>query len=194
MSNFDAFPLPRMEDLVENLGDAKFISKLDLAKGYWQIPLSQETQEKSAFITPYGLYQFKVMPFGMKSAPATFQRMIQQVLSGLEQFSGAFLDDVIIYSDTFENHLQHVEAVFQRLRNVNLVAKPSKSELGQAQVKYLGHLVGVGQLRPLRSKIESIEQYPIPETKKTAEAISWLSWVLQTIHSKFLRDCRSSHR
>ena len=165
MSNFDAFPLPRMEDLVENLGDAKFISKLNLTKGYWQIPLSQETQETSAFITPYCLYQFKVMPFGMTSAPATFQRMIQQVLSGLEQFSGAFLDDVIIYSDTFENHLQHVEAVFQRLRNVNLVAKPSKSELGQAQVKYIGNLVGVGQLRPLRSKIESIEQYPIPETK-----------------------------
>ena len=112
VSNFDAHPLPRMEDLIEQLGDVSFISKLDLTKGYWQIPLSPETKDKSAFITPNGLYHFNVMPFGMKSAPATFQRMINKVLSGLEMFSGAYLDDILIYSKSLEDHLLHLEAAF----------------------------------------------------------------------------------
>ena len=166
VSNFDAYPLPRMEDLIENLGEAKFITKLDLTKGYYQIPLSPETKEKSAFITPSGLYQFNVMPFGMKSAPATFQRMMHDVLAGLELFVGTYIDDIIIHSPTFEDHLQHVEKVFERLAEARLVAKPSKCVAGHAQVSYLGHLVGVGEMQPLRSKVECIERYPIPETKK----------------------------
>ena len=166
VSNFDAYPLPRMEDLIENLGEAKFITKLDLTKGYYQIPLSPETKEKSAFITPSGLYQFNVMPFGMKSAPATFQRMMHDVLAGLELFVGTYIDDIIIHSPTFEDHLQHVEKVFERLAEARLVAKPSKCVAGHAQVSYLGNLVGVGEMQPLRSKVECIERYPIPETKK----------------------------
>ena len=166
VSNFDAHPLPRMEDLIEQLGDVFFISKLDLTKGYWQIPLSPETKDKSAFITPNGLYHFNVMPFGMKSAPATFQRMINKVLSGLELFSGAYLDDILIYSKTFEDHLLHLETVFQRLLDAKLVAKPSKCVLGHAQINYLGHLVGSGEMKPLKSKVECLQQFPIPETKK----------------------------
>lgn len=166
ISNFDAFPIPRMEDLIENIGNATYISKFDLTKGYWQIPVSDETKVKSAFITPIGTYQFNVMPFGMKSAPATFQRMMQNVLSGLELFTGAYIDDVLIYSHTFKDHVQHVEAVLDRLRDARLVAKPSKCVIGHAQVQYLGHLIGVGELRPLSSKVECLVQYPIPETKK----------------------------
>ena len=166
VSNFDAYPLPRIEDLIEQLGEAKFISKLDLTKGYWQIPLSTETKEKSAFITPYGLYQFNVMPFGMKSAPATFQRMINKVLSGLDTFAGAYLDDILIYSKTFEDHLVHLEKVFDCLQEAKLVAKPSKCVIGHAQIVYLGHLVGSGEMYPLKSKVEFLRQFPIPETKK----------------------------
>ena len=166
VSNFDAFPIPRMEDLIDNLGSAKYITKLDLTKGYWQIPLSPETKIKSAFITPSGLYQFNVMPFGMKTAPATFQRMMQQVLSGLENFASAYIDDVIIHSETFESHILHVTSVLQRLQEAKLIAKPSKCMVGHAKVQYLGHLVGVGELHPLRSKIESVEQFAVPETKK----------------------------
>ena len=155
-----------MEDLIEQLGDVSFISKLDLTKGYWQIPLSPETKDKSAFITLNGLYHFNVMPFGMKSAPATFQRMINKVLSGLELFSGAYLDDILIYSKTFEDHLLHLETVFQRLLDAKLVAKPSKCVLGHAQINYLGHLVGSGEMKPLKSKVECLQQFPIPENKK----------------------------
>jgi hypothetical protein len=139
---------------------------LDLTKGYWQIPLSTATKEKSAFITPLGLFQFNVMPFGMKSAPATFQRMVHKVLSGLEQFAGAYLDDILIHSKTFSDHLEHLESVLVRLSEANLIAKPSKCVVGHAQVSYLGHLVGVGEMKPLQSKIECLVQYPIPETKK----------------------------
>ena len=166
VSNFDPFPLPRMEELIESLAGAKYITKLDLTKGYFQIPLSEETKVKSAFITPYGLYQFNVMPFGMKSAPATFQRMMQQVLSGLEKFASAYIDDVIIHSITFDQHISDLISVLQRLREAKLIAKPSKCMIGHAKVQYLGHLVGAGELHPLMSKVESIEQFPIPETKK----------------------------
>jgi hypothetical protein len=155
-----------MEDLIEELGDAIFISKLDLTKGYWQIPLSPDCQEKTAFITPQGLYEFTVMPFGLMNAPATFQRMITKVLAGTEQFAGAYLDDVIIHSTTFDEHLEHLRLVFECLRQAELVAKPSKCDVGHAEVVYLGHLVGSGVLRPLKSKVDSVEQFPCPETKK----------------------------
>ena len=166
VTRFDPYPLPRMEDLIENLGEAKFISKLDLTKGYWQTPLTTESQEKTAFITPTGLYEFLVMPFGLMNAPATFQRMIQKVFSGTEDFAGAYLDDVVIHSKTFQDHIEHVGRVLECLRNSKLVAKPSKCEIGHAEVNYLGHMVGSGVLRPLRSKIESVEHFPRPETKK----------------------------
>ena len=115
-----------MEDIIEQLGDFSFISKLDLTKGDWQIPLSPGTKDKSAFITPNGLYHFNVMSFSMKSARATFQPMINKVLSGLKMFSGAYLDDSLINSKSFEDHLLHLEAVFQRLLDANLVANPAK--------------------------------------------------------------------
>ena len=106
------------------------------------------------------------MPFGMKSAPATFQRMINKVLSGLDTFSGAYLDDILIYSKTFEDHLVHLEKVFNCLQEAKLIAKPSKCVIGHAQIVYLGHLVGSGEMYPLKSKVECLRQFPIPETKK----------------------------
>ena len=116
-TTFDAFPIPRMEELIEKIGTAKYITKLDLTKRYSTIPLSEESQSKSAFVTPYGLYEFTVMPFGMMTAPATFQIMMKNVLTGTEQFVGAYPDDVVISSDTFDDHMIHVQAVLDRLRD-----------------------------------------------------------------------------
>ena len=170
VTRFDAYPLPRMEDLIENLTSAKFITKLDMTKGYWQIPLGVDSRKKSAFITPYGLYEFQVMPFGMMTAPATFQRMMAKVLSGTEQFAGAYLDDVIISSKSFDEHVAHLQAVLDRLRQAKLVANPSKCVVGHAEIQYLGHLVGAGEMRPLDSKVEAVRQYAKPETKKQLRA------------------------
>ena len=165
VTKFDAFPLPRMEDLIEDVCEAKYISKLDLTKGYWQIPLDEESKDKSSFITPSALYRFRVMSFGLMTAPATFQRMMQKVLAGLN-FAKAYLDDVLIISKTFDEHVSNLSQVFERLRLAELRAKPSKCCIGHAEVEYLGHFIGSGKLRPLRSKIEIIENCIRPETKK----------------------------
>ena len=104
VSKFDAYPMPRTE-IFESVGPAKVISTLDLAKGYWQIPMAPESREKTAFTTPFGLYEFEVMPFGLHNAPATFQRTMNHVLQDCQEFSCAYIDDVIIFSESWEEHL-----------------------------------------------------------------------------------------
>ena len=101
----DYYPIPRIDDCIDKIGSAKFVSKFDLLKGYWQVPLTEKAREVSAFVTPDGLYQYKVMPIGMKNAPATFQRMIHSLLHHLEGCE-TYIDDVIIYSNTWDDHLR----------------------------------------------------------------------------------------
>jgi len=162
----DPYPLPRTEELIEAVGSSEFISKFDLAKGYYQIPLDPDTRDRSAFITMRGIFQFCVMPFGTKAASACFQRMMQGLLRGTEGYADSFIDDIIVYSKSFDDHLRHVEEVLGRLQGANLTAKPSKSQVGYARVPYLGHLVGTGQIRPLEAKVETIRRFPRPETKR----------------------------
>ena len=126
VSRDDAYPMPRIDDLIDRLGGAKFITTLDLTRGYWQVPVSDADREKTAFATPFGLYQFRVMPFGLKGAPATFQRMMDRVLHGMGKFAAAYLDDIVIHSSSWEEHLAHLRAVFEWLRATGLTAKPRK--------------------------------------------------------------------
>jgi len=107
----DSFPLPRMEDCVDEVGSAKFVSKLDLLKGYWQVPLTPRAKEISAFITPSGLYSYNIMSFGLRNAPATFQRLMNQVVAGLEGCA-VYLDDVVVYSDMWEQHVERIRSLF----------------------------------------------------------------------------------
>ena len=162
----DAYPMPRIDDLIDRLGQAQYISTLDLTKGYWQVPVNGPDQHKTAFTTPYGLYQFKRMPFGLKGAPATFQRLMDQVLRGLSGFAAAYLDDVIIFSSTWAEHLWHLEEVLNRLKEARLTAKPKKCQLGMRQCSYLGHVVGGGEVRVEKQKVEAVQRISRPETKK----------------------------
>ncbi|XP_071950797.1 uncharacterized protein [Antedon mediterranea] len=107
-STTDSYPIPRIDDCIDRVGSAKFVSKFDLLKGYWQIPLT-ERAKVSAFVTPMGLYQYKVMPFGLKNAPATFQRLVNGIISGLEGCE-AYIDDLVVYSDTWDVHVQRIKA------------------------------------------------------------------------------------
>nr|XP_024655059.1 uncharacterized protein LOC112430808 [Maylandia zebra] len=116
VSRFDAYPMPRVDELLDRLGTARFFTTLDLTKGYWQIPLSAEAREKTAFSTPYGLYQFVTLPFGLFGAPATFQRLMDRVLRPHAAYAAAYLDDVIIHSDTWAEHVLRVAAVLESLR------------------------------------------------------------------------------
>ena len=161
----DAYPMPRIEDLIDGLGKVKFITTLDLSRGYWQVPMADGARHLTAFTTPFGLYQFRVMPFGLKGAPATFQRLMDTVLQGLQDFSAAYIDDLAIHSDSWDDHLRHVRAVLQRLREAGLTAKPKKCQFGMDQCVYLGYVVGNGVIQPERSKLQGVESFPTPSTK-----------------------------
>ena len=161
----DSFPIPRIDDCIDKVGNAKYVTKFDLLKGFWQVPLTDRAKEVSAFITPDGLFQYKVMPFGMKNSPATFQRLINKVISGLENCE-AYIDDVIIYSDTFEDHLQRIRAFFNRLSDAKLTVNLAKSEFCHATLTFLGHVVGQGQVKPICAKVEAISVFPVPSCKR----------------------------
>ena len=165
LTKTDTFPIPRMDDCVDKIGHAKYVSKFDLLKGFWQIPLSERAKEISAFATPSGLYQYKVMPFGMKNSPATFQRLINYLIADIKGCE-AYIDDVIIYSNTWEKHLQIMHKFFQRLSESNLTVNLSKSEFGCGHVTYLGHIVGQGKVKPIDAKVEAISAFPQPSSKK----------------------------
>ena len=161
----DSFPIPRIADCIDQIGNAKFVSTFDMLKGYWQVPLTQRAREISAFVTPSGLYQYKVMPFGMKNAPATFQRMVNKLVRDIDGCEG-YIDDVVIFSDNWSDHIRQIKRFFQIMREAKLTINLMKSEFGKATVKYLGHIVGQGQVRPLDAKIQTITKYPIPTSRK----------------------------
>ena len=161
----DSFPIPRIADCIDQIGNAKFVSTFDMLKGYLQVPLTQRAREISAFVTPSGLYQYKVMPFGMKNAPATFQRMVNKLVRDIDGCEG-YIDDVVIFSDNWSDHIRQIERFFQIMREAKLTINLMKSEFGKATVKYLGHIVGQGQVRPLDAKIQTIVKYPIPTSRK----------------------------
>ena len=161
----DVYPIPRVDDCIDRIGNAQYVTKIDLLKGYWGVPLSERAREVSAFVTHAGLYEYNVMPFGMKNAPATFQRMMEKVLQGLT-YSYAYIDDVVIRSDSWTDHCQHVRVVLGRLRDANLTVNLAKSEFGCATVTYLGFEIGQGKLAPIDAKVRAITDFPPPKDLK----------------------------
>ncbi len=166
VSKFDAYPMPRVDELLDRLGTARFYSTLDLTKGYWQIPLSPLSKEKSAFTTPFGLHQFVTLPFGLSGAPATFQRLMDKILRPHTAYAAAYLDDIIIYSQDWQRHMVHLREVLRALRGAGLTANPKKCAIGRVEVRYLGFHLGHGQVRPQIDKTAAIAACPRPKTKK----------------------------
>ena len=113
MTTADAYPMARIDDLLDMLGQAHYLTMLDLTQGYWQVPMAEEDRAKTASTTPMGLYQFKVMPFGLSGAPTTFQRMMDSLLRGMEPFAAAYYDDLVIHNRSWKEHLQHIHRVLQ---------------------------------------------------------------------------------
>ena len=175
VAKFDAYPMPRIEELIDTIGPAQVISTLDLAKGYWQIPMDQGSKDKTAFTTPFGLYEFEVMPFGLHNAPATFQRMINHVLRDCWSFARAYIDDIVVFSGSWEEHLTHLHKVLHCLQVANLTVKMSKCQFGRVEVHYLGHIIGGGEVRPDPEKLSAVRDYPIPISKKQVRAFLGLA-------------------
>ena len=165
VSVFDAEPMPDPEEIFAKIGQSKYFTKVDLCKGYWQIPIRDEDKDLTSFVTPDGLFRFKVMPFGLSNAAATFNRMMRVLLRDLKD-TDSFIDDILIHSVTWEEHLLSLRCLLERLRSANLNAKPSKCFVGFRSLDFLGHSVGNGVMRPNDDKLEAIKNAPRPETKK----------------------------
>ena len=181
----DKYPLPRIDETIDYLHGAKFFSTLDLFSGYWQIEIEEADKQKKAFTTDEDHFEFNRMPFGLTNAPATFQRLINNVLRpALKKYALVYLDDVIIFSKSIEEHIQHIEAVFELLRKVGLKIKLSKCTFLQREVEYLGHIVTEKGIGPDPKKLLSIKNYPTP--KNSDELRSFLG--LAGYYRKFVRN------
>ena len=167
---FDAEPIPNVEDLFVRLAHSRVFTKIDLAKGYWQILVLPEDRPKTAFATHQGLFQFIRMPFGLVSAPAVFARMMR-MLHLADLSAENFFDDILVHSASWSDHLHHVRNVLDRLKSYGLTARPSKILAGFQSLEFLGHVVGSGVLRPDESKTEKILQVSTPTTKKQVRSL-----------------------
>ncbi|GBG75843.1 hypothetical protein CBR_g21087 [Chara braunii] len=169
----NAGPLPHIDDLLERLGDAKFFSKLDLTSGYHQLEIRQEDRYKTAFKTRYGHFKWLVMPFGLTNAPATFQAaMTTEFRHMLDRFVLIYLDDILVYSRSLDDHVKHLRTVLERLRQAKYKANRDKCEFVQQELGYLGHYVTPQGIRPLADKIEALRVWP--ESTNTTDVRSFM--------------------
>lgn len=163
----DAHPLPNISEILDQLGNSKYFTSLDLASGYHQIKLSDKDKEKTAFSTADGHWQFERLCFGLKGAPAVFQRMMNSVLTGLQGTKCfVYLDDIIIYGKTFSEHNNKLKDVFQRLSEYNLKLQPIKCQFLRTELQYLGHVISENGTCPDPSKVSSVKDFPTPKSAK----------------------------
>lgn len=175
----DAYPLPQINSILDQLREAKYISTIDLKNGYWQIPLDAKSRPYTAFTVPgRGLFQWKVMPFGLHSAPATFQRILDTIIGPeLHPRVFAYLDDIIVLGRSFEEHVENLTTVFNRLLKAQLQINFDKSEFVQNSLKYLGHIVCSEGIHTDPSKIEAIKEMSAPRTiKELRRILGVASW------------------
>ena len=160
----DSYPIPNIQDCLDTLSGAKWFSTLDLASGYWQCEVADEDQHKTAFITHKGLFHFKVLPFGLTNAPATFERLMERVLHGLQwERCLIYLDDIISFGNTFHGAAHNLQAVFDRIREAGLILKPKKCDLFQQQVAFLGHIVSSDGVTCDPAKIAAVKEWKTPK-------------------------------
>lgn len=173
----DAYALPRIEETLDALRGAKWFSTLDLKSSYWQVEVAEEDKHKTAFtVGPLGFYECTRMPFGLTNAPATFQRLMETCMGDLYlTHCLLYLDDIVVYSATYEEHMQRLEAVFRRLREAGLKLKPSKCRLFQKTIKYLGHVVSEEGVATDPEKIAAVKSWPVPAN--ASELQSFLGFV-----------------
>ena len=163
----DTYPLPHIKDVIDKMAGSKYWSTLDAASAYWSIPLSEADKEKTAFAVPRGKFEFNVMPFGLSNSGASYQRMMDMCLSGLSTDKVlSYMDDIVIFSDTFHEHMRDLKAVFNCLRAAKVTLKTSKCVFADQKVDFLGFELSVAGIKPQTRLTNAINQFPHPESKK----------------------------
>lgn len=166
----DPYFQPRIDDTLQKMATAQYFSTFDLARGFYQVPIAPADRDKTTVVTHLGKYRFTVMPFGLKNAPATFQRLMDDLLRDLAEFTNVYIDDVAIFSSTWQDHLAHIRSVLTRLQQEGLTIQPAKSQLGVTSCTFLGHVVGHGSISPQEAKLVSIRQFQQPRSKHDVRA------------------------
>ena len=174
VTEFDAEPMPNMEEVIIKMSGHKFFTKMDLSKGYWQVSLSERSKPLTAFETPRGLFQFKTMPFGLVNSGATFCRLMRIILSKLPNVD-SFVDDMWIFTETWEDHMTSLRQVLNRLRSAKLTAKPSKCMIGYGSIECLGHNIVDQTVRPQEDKVQAVRDAPRPTTKRQMKSFLGLA-------------------
>lgn len=174
----DGYPLPRIDESLQSLGGNKWFCSLDLESGYWQIAMDEDSKEKTAFISSLGLFQFKVMSFGLCNAPATFERMMEKMLSGLRWTKClVYIDDVIVFGKTFQEMLDNLGEVLERIKGYGLKLKPKKCKMFRKKVEYLGRVVSENGIEAHPEKIRSVKDWPTPiNAKEIRQFIGFASY------------------
>ncbi len=158
----DPYPIPRVDELLERAARARFMSTLDLAKGYYQVPITETDKHKTAFLTTTGKYEYNTLPFGLKNGPAIFQRLMDRQIPE----ASAYIDDILVTSDTWQEHLVHLKKTLSALRDAGLTSKLKKCVFIRSNIDFLGHCIGRGHLKPQTAKTKAIADFKIPKRKK----------------------------
>ena len=186
ITKMDVHPLPQIDDSLDQLADSCYFSTLDLASGYWQVSMSEESQEKTAFVTWNGLYEFKVMPFRLCNAPATFQHLMENGEStvwAVREKCLIYLDDILVMGRTFEEHIDNLRMVFDCLLKAGLWLKPGKCKLVRKQVEYLGYVVSSTGISADPAKVLAVQGFPQTHETKGTLSLFMTYFVLQTLYS-----------
>jgi len=187
----DLFSLPNITDILDQLGNSKYFSTLDLASGYHQIPMSEKDKNKTAFSTPYGHYEFNRMPFGLRNAPATFQRLMNTVLSGVQGLKClVYLDDIVIYGASLQEHNHRLEEVLRRIRHHTLKLQPDKCEFLRKEVTYLGHVITETGIIPDPEKMKAVKNFPPPKKVKDIQSFIGLAGYYRRFIEDFSRTAK----
>ena len=191
----DAYPLPRVDSCLDSLSGAKWFSSLDLNSGFWQIAMADQDKEKTAFSTSQGLYHFTVMPFGLANSPSTFERLMENVLRGLQwETCLIYMDDIIVPGSSFDEEIDRLAVVFTRLQNANLKLKPSKCALFQTCVNFLGHVVSQEGIQTDPQKNTAVKDWPTPKSSLQVKSFLGLASYYRGFIEGFAAIARPLHR
>ena len=182
-----SFPLPRMECVFDTIGQsrAKYFSSLDLHSAFLQIGMHPDSRHKAAFITQNGIYEYKRMPFGLMNAPVSFQMVMSQVLRGMTwKQCLIYLDDILVFSESFEAHIKHLDQIFAKLREANLKLKPDKCDFAAKELHYLGHIISKNGIRTNPKKTEAVSTFPVPKSQKDVRSFLGMC----NYYRKFVKD------